>query len=74
MQLISEVFIEAQRINRDRSSAEFPEPLKKVQRFFEGQQDPSGFIKMFTPKEATLSMSLDEEGNTVFTTAAKAES
>lgn len=70
IQLISDVLTEARRINQNRSPVQFPESLDKFQKFSESQKDLAQFVKMFTPEEATLSMSLDKEGDPVFTVAA----
>ena len=70
MQLISDLFKEAQRVDRKEFSEQLPESFKKFKNYFEGQQDPSQFIKWFTPKEVTVTMSLDEAGDTVFVLAA----
>jgi hypothetical protein len=70
MQLISDVFKEAQRINRNRFHEQLPEPFEKFQNYFEGQQDPVQLIKWFSPKEATASFSYDAAGDSVYIIAA----
>ena len=70
MQLVTDVLNEAQRMNQNRFSEQLPEPFKKFQNYFKGQQDPAKLIELFAPKEATVSFSSNETGNTVFTIAA----
>ena len=70
MQLISDVFKEANSMSRNQSHVQFPEPLIKLQKYFDTHQDPVQFVKIFIPKEATASMTTDEAGNPVFLIAA----
>ena len=70
MLLCSDVFKELQRINRNRFSGQMPESFEKFQKYFEGQQDPTQLISIFSPKEATASMSFDSAGKPVFVMAA----
>ena len=70
MQLLTDLSIEAQRINRKRNNEQLPESFQKFNRYFEGQQDPGKFVEMFAPKEATASLSSDAAGNTVYVIAA----
>jgi hypothetical protein len=68
MQLINDVSREAERINRGQIHG-LPEPLEKYENYFEGRKNPGKLIEFITPKEATLSVSSDEEGNKVFAVA-----
>jgi len=74
MQLISDVLKESQRLHRDQSPSQLPQPIEKLESYFENNQDPGKLVKLFYPKEATISLSSDKAGNTVFTLAANFES
>ncbi len=69
MQLITDVSGEAQRIGRKDLSG-LPPFIEEFNKYFEDKQDAAKVVEWIAPKEATLSISSDEAGNTNFLIAA----
>lgn len=70
MELLSSVFREAQRRSEESAAAQMPPFLKKLQNYSGAQQDPGRFFSYVSPKEMTVSVSLDEAGNPQWVIAA----
>lgn len=69
-QLISHIFREFQRVNREQTSAQLPALIRKMQQYSDSQSDPAMMLKFFSPKEMTVSMTFDESGTTHYVVAA----
>ncbi len=73
MELISQALKELEN-SRNNSLEDMPEFFKKLNKFSQGNQDPAQAVKMFRPKEAAISFSINERDDLVFVIAANFKS